>query len=35
MDEIQRQGLRNVQEKLESEFHTWFLKYVRGIIFEL
>ncbi|CAL5419434.1 unnamed protein product [Camellia sinensis] len=28
MDELERQGLRNVQERLESEFHTWFLKYV-------
>ncbi|CAL5349065.1 unnamed protein product [Camellia sinensis] len=27
MDELERQGLRNVQERLESEFHTWFLKY--------
>ncbi|XP_028091977.1 uncharacterized protein LOC114292268 [Camellia sinensis] len=33
MDELERQGLRNVQEMLESEFHTWFLKYVSAIKF--
>ncbi|XP_028125331.1 uncharacterized protein LOC114322251 [Camellia sinensis] len=33
MDELERHGLRNVQERLESEFHTWFLKYVRAINF--
>ncbi|XP_028057181.1 uncharacterized protein LOC114261174 [Camellia sinensis] len=28
MDELEGQGLTNMQERLESEFHTWFLKYV-------
>ncbi|CAL5412108.1 unnamed protein product [Camellia sinensis] len=31
MDELERHGLRNVQERLESEFHTWFLKYVQDL----
>lgn len=28
MDELEGQGLTNMQERLELEFHTWFLKYV-------
>mgnify|MGYP003702406927 CR=1 FL=1 len=34
MDELEGQGLTNMLERLESEFHTWLLKYVRVIIFE-